>query len=167
MNTLMIEASTAKLEGNALNFAVALTLGFKMVRVPADIDGQNAGEVLAPPDLGSDFDWPRRGRVAATYFLRHWAEDVAQGGPLIFENNISLSPPTSLIHRNGGPSAGWGESGFWTASTWTKGVTGKRAFAYHESLPLVAAMRCLVRHKLGDTVMIPAELVPAQQGDAA
>ena len=67
------------------------------------------------------------------------------GGPLIKRFNISVSPPQARVHRNGGPRAGWGESGFFTCSSWTlRKPDGKRAIAYHETCPLVAAMRLIV-----------------------
>lgn len=84
--------------------------------------------------------------------------DWGCGGPIIDRENIGISPPTSRVHRNGGNSPGWGPSGVWTATTWHAGVNGKRAIAWHETEPLVAAMRCYVASKLGNTVEIPAEL---------
>lgn len=85
--------------------------------------------------------------------------DWAAAGPIIKRENISLSPPTSVIHANGGNNPGWRPSGFWQACTWHQGVSGKRAFAWHETEPLIAAMRCFVRSKLGDEIEVPAELV--------
>jgi hypothetical protein len=76
----------------------------------------------------------------------------AHGGPIIQRNNISISPPTSRVHRLGGPNAGWGESGVWMATTWHRGTNGKRASAWDDQSPLVAAMRCFVSSKFGDTV---------------
>lgn len=79
-------------------------------------------------------------------------EDWAQGGPLIKQYNIQLGPPTNPVHRCGGPNGGRGQSGVWTACTWTRGANGRRSIALHETEPLVAAMRCIVRVVYGDTV---------------
>lgn len=164
MTANMIEVKTAELDSIALDWAVALALGWKMMRVPADIDGQNGGEVLAQPDFSRDFQFPPRGAVSVKFFLRRWSSDWAHGGPLLVKHNIDISPPTTRVHRHGGPLHGWGESGVWTSCTWTPGVSGKRAFAWHETEPLIAAMRCLVLHQIGDTVQVPAELMKGGAG---
>ncbi|MYN42711.1 DUF2591 domain-containing protein [Duganella sp. FT109W] len=75
-----------------------------------------------------------------------------QGGSIIQHANISLHPPTSPVHRCGGPNAGAGQSGVWSACTWTRGASGKRAFGMDDHSPLVAAMRCYVRFVFGETV---------------
>lgn len=72
----------------------------------------------------------------------------ALGGPIIQREMIHLSPPTSRVHRHGGPNAGWGASGVWSACTWS----APRRAAWHPTDPLVAAMRCFVKSKFGDTV---------------
>lgn len=79
-------------------------------------------------------------------------------GPIIQRENIQLTPPTVRVHRNGGPHAGWGMSGVWGATTWHAGANGRRAIAYHESCPLVAAMRCYVSSKLGDELDLPDDV---------
>jgi hypothetical protein len=89
--------------------------------------------------------------------------DWSLAGPIIDRENIGISPPTSRVHRNGGNSAGWGPSGYWSATTWHKGANGRRSIALHESSALIAAMRCYVESKLGETVEVPQELVPAAQ----
>jgi hypothetical protein len=78
--------------------------------------------------------------------------DWAQGGPIIERANIHLSPPTSPVHRFGGPNAGNGPSGHWSACTWHRGADGHRSFGWHETSPLIAAMRCFVRSVYGKTV---------------
>lgn len=71
-------------------------------------------------------------------------------GPLLVRNNIALSPPTSPVHRNGGPNAGNGPSRYWSAHTWHRGVTGRRAIGHHETEPFKAILRCYVTLILGD-----------------
>jgi hypothetical protein len=75
-----------------------------------------------------------------------------QAGPIIERENIQLGPPTQRVHRNGGPHAGWGASGIWSACTWHKGANDRRAIAHHETSPLIAAMRCYVASKYGEEV---------------
>lgn len=67
------------------------------------------------------------------------------GGRLIERYNISLGPPQSPVHRNGGRQPGWGQSGMWSSTSWTlRKADGGRGIAFHETLPLVAAMRLIV-----------------------
>lgn len=77
------------------------------------------------------------------------------GGPLIEKYRLTVSSPLSQVHRNGGPNAGYGPSGCWTACTWN----GRRSVAFHETSALVAACRAIVTANLGETVMVPAELI--------
>lgn len=73
-------------------------------------------------------------------FIQGWS----MIGPIMTRNNIALQPPTSPVHRNGGPKAGNGTSDDWSACTWHRGVNGRRAIGHHESDPLIAVMRCYV-----------------------
>jgi hypothetical protein len=68
-----------------------------------------------------------------------WATDWAQGGPLIEREGIMLVRYTAIPVLNCGPY-------YWKANK-TDGPT-----------PLIAAMRCYVASKLGDTIEIPNEL---------
>lgn len=79
-------------------------------------------------------------------------KDWSSAGPIMERENIQLSPPTSPVHRCGGPNAGNGQSGVWSACTWHRGVNGRRAIAHDEKSAIVAAMRCFVRSKFGETV---------------
>lgn len=66
-------------------------------------------------------------------------------GPLIERYGISISPPQSRVHRNGGNRPGWGESGLWGCTSWLmRKADGERCAAYHATSPLVAAMRLIV-----------------------
>ncbi len=71
-------------------------------------------------------------------FMESWS----MVGPIMVRNNINLSPPTSPVHRKGGPNAGNGVSGYWSASTWHAGVNGRRAVATHPTSAIHAVMRC-------------------------
>jgi hypothetical protein len=70
----------------------------------------------------------------------HPSTDWAQGGPIIQRENIGL----------------WSEGYDWEAKISV--AFGEWLVEWDES-PLVAAMRCYVASKLGDTVEIPPELI--------
>ena len=138
----MIEVKTAELIGPALDWAVAKALGWNMVRVPSDIDGNNGGEVLAPPYFTNDFKFPPRGAVGQGFFLRRWSTDWSHGGPLIDRHICELVRDQEGYSEPEEP---------WYASCdvfWQIGQT-----------PLIAACRAIVAAKFGDAVSVPAELV--------
>lgn len=70
---------------------------------------------------------------------RKWA----QGGPLIERERISLT----LRH-----------TGWWHACIYN--INDEAEYMHLSNCPLIAAMRCLVASKLGDTVQVPEELLP-------
>lgn len=73
-----------------------------------------------------------------------YSSDWGLGGPLIEQYHIEISVPETTCHRRGGATPGWGECGFWTATSWkTRTKDGHRALGFHETSPLVAAMRVL------------------------
>lgn len=75
-----------------------------------------------------------------------YSSDWAHGGPLIDKYQIHLGGPESRVHRNGGPNAGWGQSGMWTCTSWVlRDADGRRGLGYHEKRPLIAAMRLVVQ----------------------
>jgi len=70
------------------------------------------------------------------------SEDWAQGGPIIERERIMLIPePNGRL---------------WTGCIGDTDAGGKAAYAH---APLIAAMRCYVVSKLGDTVDVPKELL--------
>ncbi len=74
-----------------------------------------------------------------------YSTNWGDGGPLIEHHQIQLSAPQRNIHRHGGPNAGYGPAGFWTATSWVlRRPDGHRGLGFHESSPLVAAMRLIV-----------------------
>jgi hypothetical protein len=81
-----------------------------------------------------------------------------EGGPLIEKYGVLISPKESPIHVNGGPNAGWQESGSWGATIFRKGEHRRKAHN-HPDEPLVAAMRCVVNWVLGPVVSVPKELI--------
>ena len=69
-----------------------------------------------------------------------FSTDWSQGGPIIEREGIDLASPNPVY-------------GGWCAMLWSK-PQAKRS----GTTPLLAAMRCYVASKLGDTVEIPEEL---------
>lgn len=89
------------------------------------------------------------------------SNDSAQGFNIIHGEKISLSSPDAQVRRSGGNNPGWGPSGVWTASTGRAGKDGNRAISWHETEPLIAAMRCYAEHVHGESVEVPDLLMPA------
>ncbi|WP_429949570.1 phage protein NinX family protein [Comamonas sediminis] len=154
---------TADLVGAALDYAVAMAGAWK-----------HAHEHFPTMTLDSTFKGYRvfrfeGGRVVCQlvpnnpfrqdYVIYEPSSSWELAGPIIDRENIGISPPTSRVHRNGGPHAGWGASGYWSATTWHAGANGRRSIAHHETSSLIAAMRCYVMSKLGETIEVPQELM--------
>lgn len=79
-------------------------------------------------------------------------ENWSVGGPLIEREKIQLTP---LNQDN--PKYGW------AAAYKDRGEWGDDLYSVHRQrgiTPLVAAMRCFVAAKLGDTVQVPQGLLP-------
>ncbi|MDR0226713.1 MAG: DUF2591 domain-containing protein [Burkholderiaceae bacterium] len=168
--------STSELSGPALDWAVAQTaekcegISFKVIDgMPVGVDKDDDRTICIFFNLprGNFKDRlhqrSRLGTAGEHAVLYEPSQNWAQAGPIIYREQIGISPPGSRVHRNGGNSPGWGPSGIWTATTWHAGVNGRRAIAWHETDPLVAAMRCYVASKLGDSVDVPDELAPANE----
>lgn len=135
-----VEVTVSVLSGAALDWAVAKAEGWKMVRVPTDVDGNFGGEVLAPPDFSSDFKFPNRGRVGSAFFLRRWSSDWAQCGLLIEKHAIGF----------------WGyDADNWQASSTPENFTFTGIGPTH----LIAACRLIVAAKFGKVVSVPKELI--------
>ncbi len=139
----MTTINTQDLTGTALDWAVATSLGYT---VSGSADDYGYTQWLTP--AGTVLSYPFRPSASGNDAML-----------LIRDHNIMLGPPTRHVHRNGGPHAGWGPSGCWSATTFHAGWSGRRAFASHENDPLIAAMRCLVAHHCGPVVDVPQELL--------
>lgn len=61
----------------------------------------------------------------------------ARLGPLIEKHQIGISTPSNQVHRNGGPNAGCGKSGFWGGTAWMHGLE-RRPIAHGKSSALEA-----------------------------
>ncbi|WP_448196648.1 DUF2591 domain-containing protein [Pseudomonas putida] len=148
--TDLIEVRTADLTGEALGWAVGKAEGLDVL--------------LAPPQYGNPW------RVFARYqgqAIEHtkrfnpW-EDWALGGKLIEKYQVSLSPPTSAVHRNFGymdKRNGYYESGLWSSTIFGKERKHRRTAFHHPDNPLTVAMQAIAQFELGDTVQVPKELM--------
>lgn len=139
----MIKIRTCELEGAQLDWAVAKACGYHMVRVPNDIDGNNGGEVLAPPTVkNGEWKFPPIGKVGANYFVQRYSSDWGVGGPLIEREQLALIPVIG---------------GTWSAEYSVP--TGGDDYDVHSAFGptlLIAAMRAFVASKLGDEVEVPS-----------
>jgi hypothetical protein len=152
--TDMIGVKTADLSGLALDYATGIADG-RELELPSAVRGRT-GLVWCDP-----FVIKREGRPDFhDKTRRKWSPstDWSQGGPLIQKYGVLLSPKESPVHFNGGPNAGWRESGSWGSTIFRKGEHRRKAHS-HMDEPLVAAMRCIVGWKFGEMVSIPKELV--------
>jgi hypothetical protein len=75
-------------------------------------------------------------------YARKYSTDWAQAGPIIERENIGL-----VCQQIGS-----------TQECAYRHTENEEVFYYYGSTPLIAAMRCYVASKLGDTVEIPKEL---------
>ncbi len=134
----MATVKSAELEGAALDWAAAKCTGY-LRNIEAE---KIRGRIVSWRDCGrtsvSDDDW--------TYW--NPSEDWSQGGPIIEQEGILCGPSPF-------PNA---EYAACIGSDWDNGVavqTGKT--------PLIAAMRCVVAHKLGLTIEVPDELLKSER----
>lgn len=136
----MAELKTADLEGAALDWAVATVIALD--------EGPDATR-YGP----ADFREQRLRTCKDGEFVYRWSSSWAQGGPLLVEHDIIFrkyhrpdSPDHgkyyAMVHRDSGQIVHWSRRTSLTGPT-----------------PLIAAMRCLVAYRLGDTIDIPEELL--------
>jgi len=130
--TDLIEVKTAHLAGEALGWAVGKAEGLDLFLEPPGYNGV-PWRVFA------------RYQAAATEHTKRYNpwEDWAVGGPVMQKHNVSLHCPQPEWH-------------YWAAWITDNG----KDVAEGADLPLPAACRAIVAHKLGDTVQVPKELMP-------
>jgi hypothetical protein len=114
-----MEIRTAELTGNQLNFAVAMSLGWKRSETP---------DFFINP-FGYNPDWG----VRLPLFSLSWM----YAGPIIEQSKIVISPD---------PANGWSARPY-----------GDKRECYGET-PLIAAMRCKVMMRFGNTIDIPDDI---------
>lgn len=116
-----MQIKTRELEGAALDWAVAQTMTEYMEGFAVHIKMGLVGENWAPP----------------------FSTDWSQGGPLIEQYKVKLTPITQK------------DPTVWHALT----DDGQKLFSAPGPTPLVAAMRALVAARLGEVVEVPDELM--------
>lgn len=139
MTAQMVEVKTAELEGAALDWAVAVADGVQPTLWDVCCgNGLSNGNPSEPPECCCN------PVVEVAIGFGKWAPstDWAQGGPLIESNSWAL--PYRATHRY--------HIGAFEACT-------PGGFPHNGATPLIAACRAIVAAKLGDSVMVPAELV--------
>jgi len=143
-----VEVKTAELIGPALDWVVLVAEGWESDRPQ---DGQLRRKISAtqydvcivgPRQMGYDQHLGRYWRSPST--------DWNQGGPLIEQHGIevfcNLSAEQASRFKDASPD-------------WRACMNRGRSEHSYGPTPLIAAMRCLVASKLGDTVQIPSELI--------
>jgi len=127
----MIEMKATELIGSALDWAVAKALGW--VSYPTDSIEQGDTWHMNPGTAP----------FGPVMKVADWrpSTDWSQGGPLIEKYRMHICP---IVY-----------DGMGMTQCWIDGCDNR----FIDSTPLIAAMRCLVDAKLGDTVQIPSELI--------
>ena len=129
----LVEVKTTELIGPALDWAVAKADGHEPIVTPFKNSIGNALYLA---------EWAQREGI-------RWqpSTDWNQGGPLIEKYQIWLTGPYRQRTE-------W-KAGSGLATDWDY-----RKSEFEGPTPLIAAMRCLVASKMGDTVQVPEELLP-------
>ncbi|RFQ00669.1 DUF2591 domain-containing protein [Pseudomonas putida] len=149
--TDLVAVKTADLAGEALGWAVGKAEGLDLQLAPPDYNG-------VPWRV---FALYRAAVTERTERYNPW-EDWALAGQLIEKYKVSLSPPTSAVHRNFGymdKRNGYYESGFWSSTIFGKQRKHRRTAFHHPDNPLIVAMQAITQFELGDTVQVPKELI--------
>jgi len=137
----MIEMKTSELIGPALDWMVAKGVGV----VPEDQQLEYITPNHARPGDVIKIDKITIAEPGKLEYQFSPSTDWSQGGPLIERERIGL----------------WPDSNGYFAEKRHFGRHHKAGRNYGEgTTPLIAAMRCLVASKLGDTVQVPQELLP-------
>lgn len=138
----MVQVKVSELTGAALDYAVAMCEGAEGARL-------HTFKILDPVPPAWVIDWSQ-GWVALVDYSP--STDWSQGGPIIEGEGIHLS------QSFGGPDGSFAVPTGWLAYRYERGgvINPPR---FRGPTPLIAAMRCYVASKKGETVMVPAELV--------
>ena len=140
MNTTELDTinkKTIELTGDALDWAVAKCNGYEL-QYNALLGGQ-LKEGWCP--------------LRTLYF----SEDWSKAGPIIERENIAIRPPG--VHRISKERHDF-PAEYWRAMI--NFASDEAAVHGRGETPLIAAMRCYVASKLGETVDIPKVLVPEE-----
>ena len=147
---MMKEVKVSELTGAALDLSVAMAQGYKWM--------VEFGAYGSPPRIVVELPEPSVDRE----MVYRPSSDWSQGGPLIKDYNVMLSPPSSAVHRNYGymdKRNGYEEAGLWGTTIFAKERKHRRTAFHHKDDPLIPAMQAIVQFELGDVLQIPDELV--------
>lgn len=130
-----MKVQTQELTGVALDWASALALGldFSQDMPTIEIDSHGAAWLFLPLEFGQ-------------ICREHWepSNNWAQAGPIIEREKLDVcTTPDNALWR-------------------VVDHSRKSPPVYYDKAPLIAAMRCYVASKLGDTVDVPDELIGEQ-----
>lgn len=139
-----MKVKTAELSGRALDWAVCLATGdYEMTDIPADINGENSGRILAPIGiLKSGFQLPPKGKLSACYFIRNYHNNWTLYGPLIEKFKVCVDWNTCNIDSD------------YDSEPWMSEAIGSEEINYG-STPQIAICRAVVASNLGDEVDFP------------
>lgn len=132
-----MKVKTSELIGPALDWAVAQATGTKPVYTWRAFGVKHYGAWETAPAIGP------------AVMLRPYSTDRDQGWS-IAEREIGNLWKHNKLDPN--------EPDVWTAAAYHKAPDGTMLYYEDGPTPLIAAMRCYVASKLGDTVDIPEEL---------
>lgn len=138
----MTKVETCKLEGPALDWAVAQAIGLQVIfHVFSETVDTSTHERPSSIQvtMGADVYYHSGDMILALYSP---STDWSQGGPLIAMHRVSIIYSDDKCD----PCAWTDETAAWGASS-----------------PLIAAMRAMVAEKLGATVEVPTELAGSHQ----
>lgn len=133
-----MQVKTSELIDCALDWAVAKALGH-IPRIQRDF------VTLSPIVRGTDWDHAEEYSPSTNW---------SQGGPIV-EREIGNLWKHNKLDPN--------EPDVWTAAAYLKAPDGTMLYYEDGPTPLIAAMRCYCRSKLGDVVDIPEELCQQQK----
>jgi len=135
--------NTSELTGAALDWAVGVAQGVQWESDDPDVGlchrrANGSRYVVVPLDYATMEDWSLELYAPSA----HWS----QGGPIIEREKIAVRFEPECHWLFAPPEA-----------TWLANYNG--VGEWHGPTPLIAAMRCYVASKLGDTVDVPEELI--------
>lgn len=132
-------------QDQVLDWLVALAQGAQQIKAP---ENQRWMLHWPSPIFGDQPKWSMR--------APHYSTDWAQGGPIIEREGINVEYDGDWVYdpANQAPDDEPDNGDRWLAAPWNNGTLGQ-----YGPTPLVAAMRCYVASKLGETVEVPEELL--------
>lgn len=150
---MMQKVNVANLSGAALDWAVAVCEGLPIQRDPMGFSGIAGGETESGYWVWYEYKENKSSMLIGRNYSPHEnrtpgyspCQNFAQGGPILDRELISLAAPSPIDDH-------------WTAMTW------QSKSKQNGETSLIAAMRCYVAKKMGETIDVPDYFV--RRGDA-